>query len=97
MRDITSVTIDELIIHILDPMGQGIVLSSVPIPIGENDRLTDYFSRHILNSLRDRGIKAARFRNINPEQPSGVCRDLLKKDISLVDGSCSYDDESAPS
>lgn len=87
MRDITSVTIDELIIHILDPMGQGIVLSSVPIPIGENDRLTDYFSRHILNSLRDRGIKAARFRNINPEQPSGVCRDLLKKDISLVDGS----------
>ena len=87
MRDITSVSIDELILHILDPQGQGLVLSSIQIPLENNQTLMDYFSRHILNSLRDRGIKAARFKNINPEQPSGVCRDLLRKDISLVDGS----------
>lgn len=87
MRDITSVIIEELIIHILDPQGQGLVLSSLELPVDGNRAILDYFSRHIINSLRDRGIKAARFRNINPDQSSGLCRDLLHKDISLVDGS----------
>ena len=87
MRDITSITIDELILHILDPQGQGIVLSSISIPVADNQEIIDYFSRHILTSLRDQGIKAAKFRNINPEQPSGVCRDLLRKDLTLVAGS----------
>lgn len=87
MRDITSVTIDELILHILDPQGQGLVLSSIPLPLQDNPNLLGYFNRHILNSLRDRGIKAAKFRNINPEQPSGVCRDLLRGELDMVQGS----------
>lgn len=87
MRDATNINIDELIIHILDPQGQGLVLSSVPVPIDGNEALVEYFSRHILTSLKDSGIKAARFRNINPEQPSGVCRDLLRGEVPLVDGS----------
>jgi len=87
MRDITSVTIDEIIIHILDPFGQGLILSSVTLPLSDNPELLDYFARHITASLGDRGIKPARFRNINPEQPSGVCREMLRKEITLVEGS----------
>jgi hypothetical protein len=87
MRDATNITIRELIIHILDPQGQGLVLSSVAVPLDGNQALVDYFSHHILASLRDPGIKAARFRNINPEQPSGVCRGILRADLPLVEGS----------
>ena len=87
MRDITSISIDEIILHILDPQGQGLVISGISIPTDGNQALLDYFSRHIISSLKDRGIKPARFRNINPEQSSGVCRDMLRKDLSLVDGS----------
>ncbi len=87
MRDATNINIDELIIHILDPQGQGLVTSSIPVPIDGNETLVEYFSGHILSSLKDSGIKAARFRNINPEQPSGVCRDMLRGELPLTEGS----------
>jgi hypothetical protein len=87
MRDAVNIRIEELILHILDPQGQGLVLSSVPVPLSSNEALVDYFSGHILGSLKDPGLKSARFRNINPEQPSGVCRDLLRGEMPLLDGS----------
>jgi hypothetical protein len=87
MRDATQITIDELIIHILDPQGQGLVLSSIPVPLSGNEALVEYFSGHILTSLKDTSIKSARFRNINPEQTSGVCRALLRSETTLVEGS----------
>ncbi len=87
MRDITGIKIDELIIHILDPQGQGLVLSDVVLPIAGNQTLSDYFSNHILNTLKEPSTKAARFRNLNPDQPSGACRGLLRKELNLVEGS----------
>jgi hypothetical protein len=87
MRDAANITIRELIIHILDPQGQGLVLSSVAVPLEGNELLADYFANHILASLKDPGIKAARFRDVNPEQPSGVCRGVLRGEITLVEGS----------
>jgi hypothetical protein len=87
MRDATNITIRELIIHILDPQGQGLVLSSVAVPLEDSQPLVEYISGHILASLKDSGIKAARFRNLNPEQSSGVCRGMLRGDIPLVEGS----------
>jgi hypothetical protein len=87
MRDAVNLSIQELILHILDPQGQGLVLSSVPIPLEGSEALVKYFSSHILASLKDEGIKAARFRNINPEQASGVCRALLRDETPLVEGS----------
>ena len=87
MRDAANLTIRELIIHILDPQGQGLVLSNVAVPLESSPALVDYFSSHIQTSLKDPGIKSTRFRNINPEQPSGVCRGILRGDIPLAEGS----------
>jgi len=87
MRDAVNIRIEELILHILDPQGQGLVLSSVPVPLSSNEALVDYFSMHIQGSLKDAGLKSARFRNINPEQPSGVCRDLLRSLLESA-GTC---------
>ena len=87
MRDATNITILELIIHILDPQGQGLVLSSVAVPLQNNQALVDYFAGHIMASFKDQGIKAARFRNINPEQSSGICRGMLRGEVPLVEGS----------
>ena len=58
MRDATRITLSELIIHILDPQGQGLVLSSVAVPLKDSPALVDYFTNHILASLKDAGIKA---------------------------------------
>jgi hypothetical protein len=87
MRDAINVQIQEMIIHILDPRGQGIVLSDVVLPLIGNQELMDYFTRHIQGALSETTTNAARFRNINPVQPSGICRALLSGQINLVNGS----------
>ena len=87
MRDATNIQIQELIIHILDPQGQGLVLSNVMLPLEGNQPLVDYFTTHIQATLGDGSIKAARFRNINPEQSSGSCQAILSGGMTLVEGS----------
>ena len=87
MRDATNVQIQEMIIHILEPRGQGLVLSDVALPLAGNQELVDYFTRHIQGALSETNTNAARFRNINPAQPSGICQALLSGQINLVDGS----------
>ena len=87
MRDAANIQIQGLIIHILDPKGQGLVLSGIDLPLRNNQALVDYFTGHIENTLKDPSIKAARFKNINPEQPSGFCQAILNGEITLVEGS----------
>ena len=87
MRDIQTIKSIDLIIHILEPQGQGLVLSQAPLPMQLHPELEDYFGRHILNTLHDSSARAARFRNINTEQASGACRELLREETTLVEGS----------
>ena len=87
MRDATNIQIQELIIHILDPQGQGLVLSNITLPLEGNQPMVDYFTNHIQATLGDSSIKAARFRNINPEQSSGFCQAILSGGMTLVEGS----------
>lgn len=87
MRDAANITIEELVIHILNPKGQGLVLSSVALPLEGSQPLVDYFSTHIQTTLADPSLKAARFRNINPQQSSGFSQSILSGDATLVEGS----------
>jgi hypothetical protein len=63
------------------------VVSNITLPLSKNQALVDYFVHHIEETLKSPAIKAAQFRNINPEQPSGICMALLRKDLPLVEGS----------
>ena len=87
MRDATNIQIQELIIHILDPRGLGLVQSDITLPLEGNQLLMAFFTRHIQGALAETSTKAAQFRNINPDQPSGVCYELLGGKTNLVDGS----------
>ena len=87
MRDAVNITIEEIIIDILDPQGQGLILSNVPLPLEGDQALVDYFTSHIETTLRDSSIKAASFKNINPEQPSGFCQAILSKETPITEGS----------
>ena len=57
------------------------------LPLGGNQELAAYFTRHIQGSLQEPYARAARFRNINPTQVSGICHSLLSGKTNLVDGS----------
>jgi hypothetical protein len=87
MRDALNITIQKMIIHILEPTGQGLILSDVELPLAANQELAVYFARHIQGSLSELYTRAARFRNINPIQASGICHALLSNQTSMVDGS----------
>jgi hypothetical protein len=85
MRNPGTITLDSLIVHILDPEGRGLVLSQRALPL--NDELTKYFATHIRNALQDPSAKAASFKAIDEEAVSGCCGALLCGDTELVPGS----------
>jgi hypothetical protein len=87
VRNALNVHIEEIIIHILEPQGQGLVLSDVCLPLENDVNLTNYFVRHVQGSLKETSTKAARFRSITPDHASGYCDSLLRGEIGLVEGS----------
>ena len=89
MRRIANIQILELFVHILKnrPPDPSLQLSDFPIQLEGNQRLLEYFTNHILNSLKDSSSNAAQFRNINPGQASGVCSAILSGQLTLAEGS----------
>jgi nucleoid-associated protein YejK len=99
MRDITDIQIDELIMHIVDPIRKDAdskredgekeagrsVFSKRTLPLEENPEIAKYFVSHILASLRDSAAKAARF-NATGECRK-ICTSLLNGGTDLVSGS----------
>lgn len=89
MRHVTSIKLEQLIIHMLDTKGSnGLVLSECTIPLEGNNNLVDYIVGHIQHSLKDPSSKAASFVAMDSGITSGICKDLLQDRLSLVDGSC---------
>lgn len=93
MRDAGNIQIEEIILHILDPIRSdgrdnlGFVPSRHPLPLDGNQVVSAYFTRHIERSLRSASAKAAIFRHIDENEISGVCAGLLERKIPLVEGS----------
>lgn len=87
MRDAQEIHIGGLIVHVLEPGGLNLVLSTRELPLDDNPQLVEYCRNHISGGLSDNATRAARFRNVNPAQPSGVCRAMLGGEESLLDGS----------
>lgn len=88
MRYSTGIKLDQLIVHIVDPRGaNGFVLSERCIPLTGEEKLVEYFTGHIQNSLQDSIIQAAQFSTPDDGLVARVCRSILDKDTDLVDGS----------
>lgn len=87
MRNVENLQIDSLILHILEPQGQGLVLSDTLLPLAQSPALADYFTQHIQASLQDEMLKAARFRGLAPDTPFGICQAMAGGEASFVDGS----------
>jgi len=85
MRNPGTITLGDVIVHMLDPRGAGLTRSQRTLPLSEE--LADYFAAHVRNSLEDGSAKAATFKAIEDDAVSGVCDGLLKGDIGLVPGS----------
>ncbi len=90
MRQLTVVRIDEVILHILDPgkNRRGLVYSEIPLPKESDSRIFKYFQDQIEHVLNHEETRAARFKSIQEEKTSGICRALLRADdLDLVTGS----------
>ena len=88
MRYSTGIKLDQLIVHIVDPRrANGFVLSERCIPLTGENKLVEYFTGHIQNSLQDSVIQAAQFSTPNNGSVAGVCRAILDEDTDLVEGS----------
>lgn len=88
MRDATDIQLDQLIVHLVNPLcSDGLVLSERILPLEEQQHLTDYFVTHIKNSLQDSAIKAAHFVSLIDGVVSGICKSMLNGEQDLVQGS----------
>ncbi len=88
MRYATDITIDQVIVHMIDPdRHQNPTLSQRTLPLGANNRLAEYFIEHIESSLRDHMAKAARFTALDAGLASQICRDLFNGSMDLVPAS----------
>lgn len=94
MRDSTGIKLERLIVHVINSrQTDGLILSARCIPLDSsrdlNQRLIDYFAKHIKNSLQDSATKAARFKTetFNNGEVPQICRAVLHDGLDLVLGS----------
>lgn len=85
MAAVTDVQVNEVILHILDPPGRGLVLSQRSLPATTDPRVFEYFRNHIASSLGSAQVRAAQFKD--PEAPIEACKALFRRGAGLVDGS----------
>ena len=88
MRSAANIQIsnNEVVMHILDPKGEhnGTVISNRPISLNGREDLRAFFCGHIQNGLKDSSSKAAKFRFIDADLPSGLCGGLLDQSLELL-------------
>jgi hypothetical protein len=87
MRNIQTVQINELFVHIVDNRKPELVLSDYPVQLDDLPGLRDYFAEHIRASLADSITRAARFSS-GPDCPTAeICANVLAGRLPLVEGS----------
>ncbi len=88
MRGLTDIQVRSLIVHVLDAKSTTrLVKSWRPVPIAPNDRVSQYFAKHITSSMSDVRAMAAVFRSLTDGDISRICGGLLDGNVDLVSGS----------
>jgi len=89
VRNPKELTIEKIILHILDPRDRGLIRSKHPLPPDSDSRIFNYFKGHIQKSLADEDARAARFDDLTSDV-ANACHRLLRSgtnDKAFVDGS----------
>jgi nucleoid-associated protein YejK len=87
MRESKNIQLKQLMVHLLNHRENNLVISQRETPFANKLELTKYFIKHITNSLGDPAARAARFVRIAKGITSGICDDLLKGRVDIVEGS----------
>ena len=93
IRNIKNIEIKKAIIHYIDPPrkdkknSEGFVSSEALLPLEDNSKLSNFIENHIINSISHKSSKIAKFKNINPNQVSGVCSNIINETIDFIKGS----------
>lgn len=87
MRYLNEISIEDLIIHIVDNKNSNLILSDFPIDISNNQKILEYFNDHVTRSLNDNSSKAAKFTHIHDDEVSGICRDILLNETTFISNS----------
>jgi hypothetical protein len=67
-------------------MSRGFLPSEAELNLEGKDDLRVFFTNHIANSLADGRGRIAKFKNINPKDPSGICAGILEGSTDFVEG-----------
>ena len=93
MRDSAGIKLEQAILHIVDSReANGLTLSDLCIDLGASENLnmmSDYFTRHIQNSLKDPTTKAAKFKTntFHDGDIAQLCYDLIHGGLDFIVGS----------
>ena len=85
MRYASDIQLEQMIVHILDPKRK--VLSERTLPLVGNDELRDFFADHIKNSLKHAQARAAKFKVLDSNLTSGICKGMIDGSVDFVQGS----------
>lgn len=88
MRYATNIQLEQIIIHSLgDGESNGLELSERSIPLDDKQHLVEYFNSHIEHSLHYSKATAARFKAIDKNIASGICKAVINGSMNFVQGS----------
>jgi ribosomal protein L20 len=93
MRDSSGIKLRQVIVHVINSReSDGLTLSDFCIDLGTLENLnpiSDYFTKHIQNSLTDPTTKAARFKtdNFKDGDIAQICHSLIHEGLDFIVGS----------
>lgn len=85
MRELRDITIDQAIIHMIEPKQGRLVLSESALPA--DNEVYGFLGAHALGGLMDPQAKAVRFIVIGEDRAQGLCDRILADKSELVDAS----------
>src|SRR4051794_11639560 len=88
MRDVTTVRLLQLVVHVLNHHDSSApLLSDQVLPLEGNGGILEYFGTHIRNALQDHQTRAGRFQSPDSDPTPRTCSGILNGDLEFVAGS----------
>jgi 37-kD nucleoid-associated bacterial protein len=87
MRDAIDPTVQHAIVHLINHKKQDLVQSDAEVPLSDNGKLRDYFSKQVKNALDDIQTSSARFSGDGDQAASAEVYRILTQPKSFIPSS----------